>query len=597
MANPSPRADDRFAPSAKPQAPPHEGLTDSQMNILPQLLLFFCLNITLAALFAQVIGPARPAVRLVLGFAAGLILQFIVSFGIYAANLSWGFFIILPFLAGVIALRHRKPVLELLENGEVRTIILGWLIVSGWSVALQCLIHAYSGGGWAGDYIEHYERALFFLHHWPREHLFIGISGLTARPPLANVLVAAWMSTGLGGFSNFQLFNTLLCCSAFLPLALLVRQLAGTRSASAALVLLLMLNPLWVQNTTFPWTKLAAAFFILLAVERCVAGLPRGRHHGSAIILIAAGGITHYSTGPWAVALGLAWLAATYRHATHAGYWREIGRGMVVGLALVSVWIVWAATNYGPSALWSETSTARDYTAHSLALFMREFSANLWHTFVPAAESQTRDWIMNQSSVWGRLRDASFSLYQQTLPLGVGLGGLVLLVFAYSSLPGRRTALRFWSALVGLVIPLSIASHASVVDMGMAHICLQPLVLLGTTFAAAAFLRTTTNLVRIASAALTTDLLLGIGLQIMIERFWIPPWTSPREIVETLSVVARMNYHARTLIGSPYLADLFAPAGILPALFAALLLLLALKRFSLQRTAAQRQSTKIATSR
>jgi hypothetical protein len=553
------------------------------MNILPQLLLFFGLNLMLAALFAQMLGPARPAVRLVLGFAIGLVLQFVICFGIYAVNLPWGLFIALPVLAGGLALWRRKPVLKLLENGEVRTMLLGWLMVSGWSLALQSLVYAYSGGGWAGDFIEHYERASFFLYHWPRDHLFIGISGLTARPPLANVLVAGWMSTGPGGFSNFQLFNTLLCCSAFLPLALLTRQLAGSRSASSALVLLLMLNPLWVQNTTFPWTKLAAAFFILLAVERCVAGLPRGRHHGIAILLIAAGGITHYSTGPWALALGLAWLAATYRHAHRADYWSEIGRALLAGLALVSVWVVWAATNYGQSTLWSETSTARDYTAHNLTIFIREFSANLWHTFVPAAESPTRDWIMRQSSVWGRVRDASFNLYQQTLPLGVGLGGLVLLAFTTRCLPVERAALRFWCVLTSLVVPLSVASHASVVDMGMAHICLQPLVLLGTTFAAAALLRTTTNLARIAFTALTIDLLLGIVLQVMIERFWIPPWTSPREIVTTLSVIAQMNYNAKIHVASPYLADLAAPAGILPALFAALILVLAVMRFSRQR--------------
>lgn len=555
------------------------------MNILPQLLFFFGLNITLAALFAQIMGPGRPAVRLVLGFAAGFILQFVIGFGLYAAQLPWALYLILPLLAGVAAVWRLKPVLKLFGNSEVRTILLGWLMVSGWSLAFQSLIYVHSGGGWAGDHLEHYQRASFFLHHWPRDYLFINIAGLTARPPLANVLAASWMSTGPGGFANYQIFNTLLCCCTFLPLALLVRNVSGKRRAYAALVLLLMLNPLWVQNTTFPWTKLAAAFFILLAVERCVAGLARGRHHGTAILLLAAGGLTHYSTGPWAVALGSAWLATTYPYASRARYWREAACGLAAGLALVSIWVFWAARVYGWSALWGETSTARDSTAHTLALFLQDFSANLWHTFVPAVESPVRDWIMQQSSFWGRLRDASFSLYQQTLTLGVGIGGLVLLAFAAKKIPAHRSALLFWSVLVALVIPLSIASHASVVDMGMAHVCLQPLVLIGTTFAAAALMRTTLSIFRISIAVLSIDLLLGIVLHIMVERLWIPPWGSPVEIINTLSEFSRMNYYGRLSTNSPYLADLLPPSGVVPVVFAVLLLILAAIRFNRERQA------------
>lgn len=556
------------------------------MNILPQLVLFFGLNLTLAVLFAQTLSPARPAVRLVLGLAAGFVLQFLLNFALYAANLPWDYFFALPIASAVLACWRRKPILKLLANGEVRSLLLGWLLVSGWSVSLQCLVYAYSGGGWAGDYIEHYERVSFFLHHWPRDHLFIGIGGLTARPPLANVLVAGWMSTGSGGFANFQLFNTLLSCTPFLPLALLLRRISGVGGTAATLVVLLMLNPLWVQNTTFPWTKLTAAFFILIAVERCLAGLPRGRHFGVAITVIAAGGLSHYSTGPWALALIIAWIGATYRHAIRPSYWREASLGLAGGIALVSVWIGWAVACYGPSALWSETSTARDYTAHSLSAFVSEFSANLRYTFIPAVESPSRDWIVNQSSLLGRLRDTTFNLYQQTLTLGVGLGGLALLALATRNLSVERNARRFWCALVGGVVPLSIASHASIVDLGMAHICLQPLVLLGTTFAAAALLRATPLVVRIAAAALTVDLLLGIVLHFMIERFWIPPWTTPHEIVTTLGVVAQMNFNAKISIDSPYLADWFAPAGVLPAIFGASLLSMAMIRLRRERRSA-----------
>jgi len=548
------------------------------MMFLPQLALFFGLNLGLAALFALLFGPARPLARLALGLAAGFVLQFLLGFTIYAASLPWACFLILPAsVAGLVGWRRRQ-IARLFEPAEVRGVLIGWLLLSGWSLCLHGLISSYSGGGWTGDQFEHFERASFFLYHWPRDHLFIGIAGLTARPPLANLLIAGWMSVGAGRFADFQVFSTLLSCCAFLPLALLVRRLGGGLNACAGLTVLLMLNPLWAQNTTFPWTKMVAAFFVLLAIERCAAGLPRARHHGVAVTLIAAGGLAHYSAGPWALALALAWLGATHRHWFRAAYWREIAWGGLAAAALTAVWLGWAAVNYGAGSLWGETSTARDATAHNATIFIREFSANFWHTFVPAMDSPVRDWIARQTSAWGRLRDMGFNLYQQTLPLGLGLGGLLLL--AFGARPKRREAreLRFWGVLVALVVPFSIASHASVVDMGMAHICLQPLVLLGIALNAAGLARTPRALGWLIAVALGIDLLLGIVLHFSVQRFWIPPWTTPSELVGSLNDTALINFNAKVYLNQPFFADLLSPTGLLPAASAALLLAIALGR-------------------
>lgn len=540
------------------------------MIILPQLVLFFGLNLALAALFARIIRPARPAVRLVLGFTAGLVLQFLFCFAIYAANLPWPVYIALPLVVGGLILRRPGPVLKLLGDREVRGILVSWLLISAWSLSLHALIVSYSGGGWTADQFEHHDRVRFFLEHWPQDTRFLGIYGLTSRPPLVNLVMAGWMSVTGGRFIDYQIFSTLLSCAAFLPLGLLVRRLGGSRRSIAVLALLLMLNPIWAQNTTFPWTKLPTAIFILLAIERCLAGLPRARNQPAAIALLAAGGLAHYSTGPWAIALAFAWLAATSRHWRDSNYWKQAGQGLLLAGALIAPWLIWAALRYGLDSLWLETSTARDHTPHGVVTFLQNAGANLWHTFVPAAESPVRDIITRQSNIWGRVRDITFNLYQHTLPLGLGVGGLFLLAL------GRRPPMpdayhrRFWLVLIGSVLPLSMATVPFAVDMGLAHICLQSLVLLCITLNAAVLNETSRRLRLFLTLALGIDLLLGVILHFSVQNFWFSPWGDPSRLIYQLNEFAGYNYRAKIMLGQPFLADRLAPFTGLPLLCAVL---------------------------
>jgi hypothetical protein len=59
-----------------------------------------------------------------------------------------------------------------------------------WAIGLLSLVRHYSGGAWAGDWIEHYERTLFFLDHRPKDTVSIGAYLLPARPPLMNLVAA-----------------------------------------------------------------------------------------------------------------------------------------------------------------------------------------------------------------------------------------------------------------------------------------------------------------------------------------------------------------------------------------------------------------------
>src|SRR5262249_59914048 len=63
--------------------------------------------------------------------------------------------------------------------------------------------------------------------------------------------------------SHYQLAMTFFSSLTFLPAALLARRFGGCRGAVTALALLFMVNPMFLENATFAWTKLPAAFFVL----------------------------------------------------------------------------------------------------------------------------------------------------------------------------------------------------------------------------------------------------------------------------------------------------------------------------------------------
>jgi len=91
--------------------------------------------------------------------------------------------------------------------------------------------------------------------------------------------------------------------------------LAAARGGSPAAPVL-MLSPLFVQNVTFPWTKLPAAFFRARGRAAAVRNLrePTGHWHlGLAAALLAAAVLTHYSSAVWAVALGAGWAFSGWR--------------------------------------------------------------------------------------------------------------------------------------------------------------------------------------------------------------------------------------------------------------------------------------------
>jgi len=202
---------------------------------------------------------------------------------------------------------------------------------------------------------------------------------------------------------------------------------------------------------------------------------------------LAAALLTHYSAGPAAVVLALAWLVRgwpqrrnsqmvaqfrrrSYRRRRHPRPPGSFGRSRTTGAAgtfLSNSSVTAADARQGPPLL--------------------KILLNLRDTLVPQFLRPLDPALIVQKNSWGAVRDWCFQLYQLNLPLACGsVAGLVLvrelIRTARTAAPATRTG---WApALTGVVL-LSVAVHGERDHWGLTHICLQSLVLLALAFLAA----------------------------------------------------------------------------------------------------------------
>lgn len=524
-----------------------------------------------------------PLERLALGVAGALLLLYLAALGLYATSAPWIAAGLLPVAGLGAAWPRRAAARELWSDPEVRGALTGWLLLSLWCLGWHALIVSYSGGGWAGDWDEHYERALFFLHHWPADYRFIGFNLLPARPPLANLATAAILGVTGDGMVHYQVATTLLSTLFFFPLAALVRRWSEASPAGALLALLLMLNPLVVQNATFPWTKLAAAFFVVLATLLLQRTPGRDGRPGWAAIALTAGVLTHYSVMIWAIALGAGWWWSISEQGKRGVALRESMWAAPLSLALLLTWFGWAAIHYAPEVMLTATSTVG--LAPEAGWGGRVIIAlqNIRHTLMPDLDSPVLATFMRQPDLLSRLRDFCFCLYQQSLPIALGLGNLCLCGWLLARRRDRSGA-RFWFVAIPLAVVLGATVHTWPVDLGVTHICLQPLVLLAIAGLAAAaqdvpfWLR----IVWVVGAAV--DLVLGILLHFGLQSLLLLQWTHPGEeagaLIYRLTGMAVLNFRGKLRLAQPFLADPFHEhAGVIIAVLAGLLIAAGLRCF------------------
>src|SRR6185312_13838694 len=94
----------------------------------------------------------------------------------------------------------------------------------------------------------------------------IGPYHIPARPPLVNVVHSFVMAHFGTSFAVYQTAHSILSALVFLPLALFAMDWGKGRRSVWPLALVLALNPMFVENAVFTWTKAPTSFFLLLSI-------------------------------------------------------------------------------------------------------------------------------------------------------------------------------------------------------------------------------------------------------------------------------------------------------------------------------------------
>ncbi len=560
----------------------------SILGILATLFLFFGLVFGLGLPWVAT-TRFEPAEKLALGAAVGVTLIYLYAGLVYVAGWPLASFAGLLVLT-VLGLAARFRALACFAVvPEVQKLVGRLLMFAAWCVGLTALVRSYSGGEWAGDWREHFERAIFFLGRQPLNTLFLGVYSLPARPPLANLVDGAGMALTRPDFAHFQLFNTLCSTLLFLPAVLLARHFArGKGHTDAVLLLVFMLNPLVVQNATFAWTKLLAAFFVLLSVAFYVRGLSDDDATRRVIAagLLALGMLTHYSAGPYIVGLVAMQLVLVWRGRAHLAAWRELTLQAALAVGVLAPWFGWSIAHYGfHTTFLSNTTAMLDKQLNLIAWSGRV----LWNTFVTLVPHPFRSadyHYIAQASHLGFIRDYLFNIYQTTVPGAFGLAGLVLLGGRLRR--GRKVAVpvnpderRFWWLLTVIAFVLGIASISWADRWGVVHICLTPLVLIGLTWLAPCVPGGSAWLRRLWYAALAVDALFGIAMHFCVQAITRVPAAMIPEIVRggvlPFGEIATRNFLLKLYTQSRFMAD-GGPPPVLLAMLLALFALLALRQ-------------------
>jgi hypothetical protein len=468
--------------------------------------------------------PWRPLEKLCGAIAVSLLILYLIAFAVFnfAPGSETGIHRTVACVFAGLAIWQWRDIRRMAQQFGARQALTGFAFLLAWSLPALAMIRNFSGAGWSGDWIEHFQRSLFFLHHLPANISIFGGYILPARPPMMNLLDAFFLAQTGDLFEIHQVVFAFLSLLAFLPCCLMLRALVKSHTARyLPLTVLFALNPMMMENAWYPWTKLLAVFYILFALWLYLAGLRKSDSLRivSAFLCLAAGLLVHYSTGPYVVFLAGHYLLRKFFWRPHRV--RELAAIGVVSALLLATWFGWSLKAYGVhDTLASNTSvtSAQSYQGSAAG----KIADNLLNTIVLAILRNPESLsIFNQPNKWGELRDNGFVLYQTNLIFAMGLlGGPFVLWLVYRSFCGARgrpDERGFWMAFIPTLILLGIAVVGEHDQMGLAHLTLIPLAALGITLIAASFPWSRAAVIFLL-AGCAIDFSLGIFLQLRVEN-------------------------------------------------------------------------------
>jgi hypothetical protein len=450
-----------------------------------------------------------------------LILLYLASASIYLSGREWqgyGWFVTGFSLALLAA--SARDLWRIWGPPEVRKAVYGFAFLLLWTLILLLAIRHFSGGGWGTDWLEHFQRVLYFLHRFPKNSPIVEGYAIPARPPMMNLLGALFLAQAGDRFECFQLVFAFLNLLVFLPCFLILPALArGSRRRLVPLLALFTASPVVMQNTSYPWTKLLAAFYVILALWFYVRGWSKGGagRMTAAFVFLAAGMLVHYSAGPYLVFLALHYLVALFSRRRNR--WRELAAIAGAAGLLLATWFAWSFAVYGAhSTLASNTSVTP--SQHVEGSNAAKIAANFFDTLVPhPLRGDAAAAVLQQPSALGYFRDYFFLIYQTNAIFGIGLlAGPLALYLLYRNWRGKRTRRGFWLALTAFCLVVGVAVHGERETFGVAHVTLQPLLLLGLCLVAGSFATMPRALAWIVVVGCALDFALGVAPQVLVEN-------------------------------------------------------------------------------
>jgi dolichyl-phosphate-mannose-protein mannosyltransferase len=477
-------------------------------------------------------GPGLVAVRyfnwdntekIVGVIGVSLIFNYLTAFGIYVIDLPQWVYFIQALINVILFLSHYRIFREFLQDSHVIKIFYGYLVIIFWLFLCNAMISSFSGGAWRNDWYEHFHRTIFFLDRLPLDTVFINLYILPARPPLMNLLASYYLAIFGNDFFIFQHIFTLLNALVFFPVCLFANKyFSDNKSTVLLVVILLMFNPLFVQNSTYTWTKLLTTFFILYSVYLYISSWDsRDKTKLTMAGIMMAGGIlTHYSAIPYALFLSLHYI--TYVFWYRQNKLKEFLINAFISILVLFTWFGWSLKNFSINDTFLSNTVVTD--SQSLSLFENFYKIlnNIYYTVIPHFMSGTGNWAFRMQDAPGYSRDFMFLLYQTNFYFAFGIMGLMIIaymaIFKLRNKKYSREKYLFWILFVTFNIILGIAVHGKLSLYGLTNICLQPIILLGLAFIASNFYILPDLAKLIVIGGLALDFLLGIVLHLYVQN-------------------------------------------------------------------------------
>jgi hypothetical protein len=410
---------------------------------------------------------------------------------------------------------------RMFSNRRTRLVITAFAFLLLWALIILATIRHYSGAGWTGDWLEHFQRTLVYLHHLPATTEIFGGYRIPSRPPLAHLVAAFVMAQTQDRFEIFQFVFLFLNLLLFFPCCLILPSLARPwKSGILPLAGIFALSPVLMVNASYTGVKTVAVFFVVLAVAFYLRGWKKNDPARMCMAFVAAAGgsLAHYSGLPYAVFLSLHYLVVV---SWRERRWKEVAGAAVSAAVPLLAWFGWCVATFGiPTTFSSVVHASVGYGQETYqGSYLLKCIANLADAIVPHV---LRDWSLvrawGQPNTLGYIRDNAFLVYQTSLIFTMGVAGGPLVVWLLFRALRRPTTTRsFWIAFVASLVTAGFLVAGERDRFGVTHLTLISMIAIGLTFLAANFVsRRWLSLLVIAGCAI--DFSFGILLQARVEH-------------------------------------------------------------------------------